>query len=374
MKEAIPQKVSVAELFYDLIFVYAIRRISHIIIQVDRFDMIPFQLLGEFALFILIFWSIWTYQTVYNNHFFQPHFPFYIFLFMNMFFVAVLSQSIDTNLEKSFFTFAGGTMLLFASIGIQFFLQYLKSSNEAIRKLCKYICMSLLPAVLLGVISLFFPTPLNYVVYLVAVLFAAFTPLAYGQVLTAVPTKFSHLSERYSLFMILLFGESIISMTQTIDPHHITLESFFFFLIIVLLFSFYMVMYTSGINHHLNTNGLTMMHTHLFLFWSVGIMSALLDLYIHTPLDPLFFFSLFFFSLLAFILSVLSNLKAYHKARIVYTKKTSRINVGIIIIGGFVSFLVRKDTLIMLFVITVMLLYALYDLYVHVIMRGKKHY
>lgn len=66
-----PKKVSVAELFYDLIFVYAIGKIAAIISHVAPNEVISLEQLFKFFMLYLVFWTIWTYQTVYSNRFFD---------------------------------------------------------------------------------------------------------------------------------------------------------------------------------------------------------------------------------------------------------------------------------------------------------------
>ncbi|ANZ69896.1 low temperature requirement protein A [Pediococcus claussenii] len=61
-------EVSNIELFYDLIFAYAISKITATLHVVQN-ERIPLLNIGEFLMMMLVFWSIWTYQTVFANRF-----------------------------------------------------------------------------------------------------------------------------------------------------------------------------------------------------------------------------------------------------------------------------------------------------------------
>ena len=57
------QSVTMVELFYDLIFAYAVGRMAQSL-AVPVHGMIAPQVLVEFLLMLLVFWTIWTFQTV----------------------------------------------------------------------------------------------------------------------------------------------------------------------------------------------------------------------------------------------------------------------------------------------------------------------
>ncbi|GGL61011.1 low temperature requirement protein A [Sporolactobacillus putidus] len=84
------KEVSMLELFYDLIFAYAISRITEVLHLVSN-HTIPLINLAEYLMMVLVFWSIWTYQTVYANRFLEENLSNSVFLIFDMFWVVVLS-------------------------------------------------------------------------------------------------------------------------------------------------------------------------------------------------------------------------------------------------------------------------------------------
>lgn len=356
MRKLVEKKVSVAELFYDLIFVYAISRITTTVNYLNHDEQIPFELLGKFLMLFLVFWCIWTYQTVFSNRFFMNRLRDYIFIFIDMFLVIILSQAINPDFEKTFFTFVACTTLLFLSILVQYVLVLVETKDSDVRGLCQRLIVTLLCSITLAAVALLTDSGIHFWLYFISILFVAFFPMVFSKTLAAVPTNFEHLAERYSLFVILLFGESVIAVATTISYQHISMASVLFYLIMVLLFAFYMITYTTGMNHHMETSGLTMIHSHLFIFISLNLITVLLEMYIHEPIEPYFFLTLLFVGMLMFFVSTLVNLKVYQKSGIDFTFKSFLPVVGILVVTFIAMLFVIQHIATTMFLLVVMLL------------------
>lgn len=337
------KKVSVVELFYDLIFVYAISQISQIITTLNSKEMISLEALGKFFTLFLVFWGIWSYQTIYSNRFSKSTISNYIFIFINMFLVIVLSQSINYDFEKTYFSFVLCTILLCLSIGFQYILKYIENKNINIKKLCLNLSLTLFLSAIVSGVTLFLPSHLKFKVYFMSILFISLVPIVYKKSLSDVPTNFEHLTERYSLFIIILFGESIVSVAKTIAYNHISLKNILYFSIIVCLFSLYMMNYSIGLDHRKKTNGFTLMYTHLFFFISIDLMSILLEKLVHEEINRLFFIGLFYLSLSIFVLCLQLNFKEYHKLELKYNYKFGII-VAIFILTSASMSIFTKNT------------------------------
>ena len=68
MKEIIAKRVSMSELFYDLIFVYAISKITAMIHHPVS-GSLPLFSYFEFVIVVIIVMQIWLYQALYINRF-----------------------------------------------------------------------------------------------------------------------------------------------------------------------------------------------------------------------------------------------------------------------------------------------------------------
>ncbi|GEP19937.1 low temperature requirement protein A [Pediococcus argentinicus] len=283
MKKIIRQSAEVSnlELFYDLIFAYAISKITTVLHVVHE-EHIPLLNLAEFLMMFFVFWTVWTYQTVYANRFFTNNILNTAFMIFDMFWVIILSQSLTTNFASTHVTFAGSTSILLLSIGLQYVVQGMRLEHKHQRLLAMELAGLLFICGITGAITIIpFTSYLNrFFIYLVSFIVANVVPIFMKETLQNFPAKFEHLTERYSLFTLLLFGESIIAVATSINVHHLELVSVWYFLITVILFGFYMMTYDLGINRKLpHTAGITLINVHYFIFVGLDLVTAVIELF-----------------------------------------------------------------------------------------------
>ncbi|MXQ49175.1 hypothetical protein GRB29_07280 [Streptococcus pneumoniae] len=115
------KKVSIPELFFDLVYVYAIGR-SMTLIHHLQDGFIP---LGDFIIFTLSFLfliNIWVYQTVFLNRYGTESIKNHAFLFLDMGLLLLLSNSFSLEWQGQFTPFVILVLLLTASLFSQYFL------------------------------------------------------------------------------------------------------------------------------------------------------------------------------------------------------------------------------------------------------------
>ncbi|GGC77236.1 low temperature requirement protein A [Enterococcus wangshanyuanii] len=358
--QILKKEVTEFELFYDLIFAYAISRIASILL-VGTDHLLSFKSIGEFLMLTLVFWTIWTYQTVFANRFSIKNKLSALFLFFDMFWVIVLAQSINVDFERTHFTFAGATSILFFSIALQYYLKMKSTDNEIIRKLCIQLAAVLVVSGVIGFISIlpFGNYWLRFSIYVCSIFITAFFPIVTKKALLDFPTNFEHLTERYSLFTLLLFGEAVIAIASTILFNDIQLSSVLFFLLIVVMFLFYNTIYKSGIDRQKTTAGLVLIHSHYFVFAGLELSIVLYESYVKSEIDPLFFVLCLAGSLICFLGGTLVNMVIYTKKEYNYLPFISK-NV-LYFVGWVVIGLLLQDYVApFLFVNIIFLLFFLY--------------
>ncbi len=274
-------EVTNLELFYDLIFAYAISRITTVLHLVHH-ETIPVLYLIEFAVMVFMFWTVWTYQTVLVNRFFQENVQHSVFMLFDMFVVIVLSQSLTPNFESTHPTFAGSTSILLFSIAVQYWIRGRHLTDKRQTKVAHGLMIVLLITSVIGALTIipWAPYRIRVVVYALSMVFANIAPIFMKQSLTAFPAMFEHLTERYSLFTLLLFGEAIIAVTEIVDVHHFNWLSILFFLTIVALFWAYFTVYQRGIDRHKRSAGIALINIHYFVFVGLDLVAAVMPLYL----------------------------------------------------------------------------------------------
>lgn len=104
MNKIIPRKVSTLELFYDLIFVYAISQITAMIHH-PLAGSLPLSAYTEFIFVVIVVMQLWLYQALYINRFGQGRLIDNAGLLVSMFAMAYLSNNINTNWQTTFHAF-----------------------------------------------------------------------------------------------------------------------------------------------------------------------------------------------------------------------------------------------------------------------------
>lgn len=335
-------EVTNLELFYDLIFAYAISRITTVLHLVHH-EVIPGRYLLEYLIMFFMFWTIWTYQTVLVNRFFQENVQHSLFMIFDMFVVIILSQSLNPNFESTHPTFAGSTSILLFSIALQYWLRARHLHDEKQLAVAKGLARTLFISGTLGALTIipWAPYLIRVTVYVGSMVYANVSPAFLKRALTEFPALFEHLTERYSLFTLLLFGEAIIAVASVVNVHHFNWLAIPFFLTIVALFLGYFAMYQQGIDRHQKTAGITLINVHYAIFVGLDLVTAAMELFLNGELIGWQFVGLVTLGLWGFGGGILTVLATYPKRglRISLGKAFSWLTVGLVLLGGILMFI-----------------------------------
>lgn len=199
------RKVTWLELFYDLVYVATLIQLGNSLSE----DISWLGLLKYTALFIPIWWS-WTGITFYFNRFVVDDVWHRLLIFIQMFFIVILGISIEgafTNLTTQF-------ILSYVGIRVVLIILYLRASlHEAeARPLIYRFVAGFSLAALIWFISIFFPTPYNYMLWVLAMIIDFATPTNPNSTkfYSLLPPHHEHMQERYGLLVIIVLGESFV--------------------------------------------------------------------------------------------------------------------------------------------------------------------
>src|SRR5690349_385819 len=111
------KKVTWLELFYDLIFVAAISKATHVLLH-EHHGVIPIEYLWKFLLMFIPIWWAWVGQSLFMNRFGEDTTKQRIFMVGQMFFVLLMTASLHVEFDKYYLTF------LIGYIGIRLFTSF----------------------------------------------------------------------------------------------------------------------------------------------------------------------------------------------------------------------------------------------------------
>ena len=271
------KEVSFAELFFDLVFVYVLSTINVTVEHISS-SLVDIESLGKNFMLFLVFFSIWIYHTLFTNRFFDQKWYQYVFLFVDMFLILYLSKAINGEFQETFVPFVATTTVIFISIILQYVISYKFVDHSIDFRFLKIYTSGLIFTVILSVISIVLPTGINFWVYFVGILISAVYPALFARTSKQNPLEFKHLSERLSLFMILLFGEGIVQIVNNMELTHFKILDIVYFLMIISLFVIYAFHYRGSLDQEKDeATGFLTIYLHLFLIYSANFIFLIMN-------------------------------------------------------------------------------------------------
>lgn len=235
------------ELFYDLVFAYAISNLTAIL-ENAKGSGISWQSFGLYLLAFVILVNSWMYQTVFNNRYGQKTLFHTLIMFTDMALLLFLASSLQDDLLRVFVPFTRVLGLLSATMFLQYVLAYRREQSPADRQLIRDYFLMLGVRTIVILIASFLPVNIGFPVAVCGVLLGWILPVFFERDMMARPVDFAYFSKRLKLLTILMFGEMILNMAVWFNPHDFGPYGVVCFALCASLFSCY-ILFTS----HLKT-------------------------------------------------------------------------------------------------------------------------
>jgi low temperature requirement protein LtrA len=216
-------RVTYAELFFDLVFVFAVTQISHTLL--GRFT--PLGALQTTLLFLAVWW-VWVFTTWITNWLNPERTPVRILLFLMMLGGLVLSMSIPQAFEARGLWFASAYAAMQVGRAL-FWLAAIPPERDALRRNAIRILSWLCAAAVFWILGGFAHGKLRLYLWGVALAIEYVSPLArfwipkYGaSSLEDWYVEGGHIAERCAGFIIIALGEAIVVNASTFADLHWT--------------------------------------------------------------------------------------------------------------------------------------------------------
>jgi low temperature requirement protein LtrA len=187
------------ELFYDLVFVVAVAQLAGILHdEPDLGGIARFA-----ALSVPVIW-LWMNFTFYADQFDTDDVVFRLAIFLAMAGVAALAVSLD-DLGTAF-------VVAFVLVRLVIIFLYARAGRHvpAVRNFCFWCVVAYAIGAACFAVSLLVPEPGRYALWALGLLVEMGFPIVGPRAFAEMPVHASHLPERYGLFTIIVFGESIV--------------------------------------------------------------------------------------------------------------------------------------------------------------------
>ena len=202
------RKISWLELFYDLVYVIAISKITYQLAHHPDFS----GLLDYIYLFSMIFWG-WLNGSMYHDLHSSPGIRTRLITLWQMMIVAALIVTLSGPPETIIYR---GTIAIAL---MQFYITYLWWSvgiyDKEHRKFNKPYTICFLISLALILITLFLRQPYVRIIFYVTLVLNYIPPFLFNRKLTKHRIEFnlsSSMTERLGLFMIIIFGEAVLGV------------------------------------------------------------------------------------------------------------------------------------------------------------------
>ena len=333
------KQVALIELFYDLIFVYAISRLTSLISEPVNGGIGP----GNLFVYIITSFVIlqaWLYFTNYVNRYGQWKGYEYLIACINMIAVIYMANTISTDWTLMVLPFNISMLVMLLTVVALYSVHAKKersmkgAAGNSISILL--IVCSIYVIALLAIFSGFS----GYVIWIdvIAVLTGAFLPFFLKGEFDRSIISFPHLAERFELLTIITFGEAIVGMTHFFDIGNFNLVPILVFLIIVTMFGSYVVQLHNLVNHHREERSLRLMFSHYFIVISINLVTVALELIHSGVINHWIPSSILIISLIVFYVSIMANKEYYHEG-IVLEKRDVALMAFSTIIGALIILL-----------------------------------
>lgn len=217
------QPVTTVELFFDLVYVFAITQLSHLLL-----DHLTIHGALQTLLLLLAVWWAWTYTTWFANWFNPDRRAVRLTLFGVMLASLLMSSSLPEAFGERGLLFAGAYVTM--QVGRSLFIIAASAEDPGLRRNFQRIICWAAAAGLFWVLGGFAEDSRREILWIVAVIIDCSGPAA-GYVVPGLGRSTthdwmisgSHMAERCQLFLMIALGESILVMGVTFaDLEHTT--------------------------------------------------------------------------------------------------------------------------------------------------------
>lgn len=354
LKSTIKHKnVEFTELFYDLVFVYAISKttglIHHLhdgIVGGDAF------LTFLVTLFVLI--DAWMLQTVFTNQYGKNSFLNISIMFIKMVILLVFSGMIVNDWYDHFDYLCWTICLLSIVLFLQYFVQYYSDETTAAERhsIKGFLAVTGIRAV--GIFTAgMFPLFPGFYIYLATIAVTFWMPINFRRRQEQVEINFVHLVERVALLTIINFGEMIMGIARVFTPQTFTLKSVLYFVIVANLFLYYFSAFNHAVDEHRNTYGIFMLYSHYPIYIGLIMITVAMTFISENAANVHFVTAFLYMGLFMFQWAVIAN-NRYSKPYLRFNRRYLAVQAVILVAGFMTSFNLAHNDAAVLYVTTVM--------------------
>ncbi|WP_455468330.1 low temperature requirement protein A [Streptococcus salivarius] len=349
------KRVEYSELFYDLVFVYAISKTTALIHHLHH-GILSLDAIFGFLMTLLVLVNSWMIQTVYTNRYGKNSLFNMTVMFINMAMLLLISNMITNNWQSYFHTFCWTVGTLTLTLFLQYLVEYLrKSTSPANRKSIKgFLWMTGLRTLAVYIAALL-PIHVGIYVYMMGILLTFVMPITLTRHARNFQINLPHLIERVSLLVIITFGEMIMGLADFFTIENFSIHSILYFIIMVNLFMNYFGQFDHAIDEEGENKGIFLIYSHYPIFIGLIMVTVSMSFLVSPEAHHLFATSFFYTGIGLFQAAILAN-GYFNKSYLKYDKLYYDLQVGMFLVGLALSLLFSAYPTVVITIATLMTL------------------
>ena len=366
------KRVENSELFYDLVFVYAISKTTALIHHLHH-GVLSLDAIFGFLMTLLVLVNSWMIQTVYTNRYGKNSLFNMTVMFINMAMLLLISNMITNDWQSYFHTFCWTVGTLTLTLFLQYLVEYLrKSTTPANRKSIKgFLWMTGLRTLAIYIAALL-PIDFGIYVYMLGILLTFVMPIILTRHTSLFQINLPHLIERISLLVIITFGEMIMGLADFFTLENFSIHSILYFIIMVNLFMNYFGKFDHAIDEEGKNKGIFLIYSHYPIFIGLIMVTVSMSFLVNPEVHHHFATGFFYTGIGLFQASILAN-GYFNKSHLKYDKLYYGLQAGMFLIGLVLSLLFSANPTIVITIATVMTL-AMEVHFIHFYMTRTKKF
>lgn len=343
----IPKKVELTELFYDLVFVYAVSQLTELLHDFPEGSNF-FQQLIIYSVITIVFINTWMVETVFTNRYGKNSIGNILFFMFDMGIVLFMSNNFTGGITDWFQPFALAASLLSFTLVLQYLHVFIRTNNQIDKDLARLFIYILFLRTILLLIGAILPFKIGLSIALLGILSSWILPGIFTSKMTQRAINFPHLLERLTALIIISFGETIVDIAPYFKAKDFSIYSIMIFLIICGLFMNYITQFDHFIDESkINATGNRLIYLHYPILFGISLLTAALDFIGEMEFSKLLAIGILYSGLILFYLGIFLA-DFYNKADL---KKETHVRIcfiGTTILGFIFCSLFRSFHIIVI--------------------------
>ena len=365
------KRVNYSELFYDLVFVFAISKVTALIHHLHN-GILTWNSLLDFFMSVLLLINAWMIQTVYTNRYGKNSVFNMVIMFINMGLLLFISNLIKDDWQQYFHyvCWAIGTLTL--TLFFQYLVEFFKKSTDNVHResIKGFLWITGLRSLEIYLVALL-PIYIGVYILYASILLTFITPITSISKDDHFQIVLPHLIERISLLVIITFGEMIMGLVNFFTIENFSIYSVLYFIIMLSLFLFYFVQFDHAIDEESNQKGLFLIYSHYPIFIGLLMMTVSMSFLLNPETNLLFATSFFYIGIGLFQAAVLAN-GPYNKHYLRYSKSYYCVQATLYLAALILSLIFASNPIIVVSITTILALaIAIHSIYFYMTQNKK---